>query len=188
VLLVGCWLGTRRPARFLTLLALIPMSFAPSLVSAMQSPAARTMAGLMPVTLVLLVFAVGSIGVTLRGLSLPIGPAPVALGCVMLLLAAVSVELYFAGPQHRELQIARNVVQDDVSSVSQARTTDTLAPGISYDEFGMLTSTVPWGAWGLTHVIYHEHAGHWLPGNAVRVTDNDPAVDLRHAMETHSGN
>jgi hypothetical protein len=176
---VGLFLAERR--RGLGLLALVPLSYAPSLVIAGDWPTARSMTALVPVLILLYVRAAEGYAAALRSRGArAAGPYAFAgLATLLLLSAWWSVRVYMTQPQVEELRLVKTAVaalppSQDIEVMGSSYF-NILAPGMSMDEFGNLSTRAPWVPVPIVKLIRHDQTGSW--SGRVRLTDsNGPAV------------
>jgi hypothetical protein len=167
-LMGGIALAERRdPRRLAFLLAVIPATYATSLIVDHDIPSARSMFALAPVLLVLYVHAGKGWLEVLPALARPAPAAAVLLAVTLAAAAGRSVHVYFADPQQREWQrveqsVARSNIQPhEYVEVAQADWNHYLAPAKSLDEFGMLSTTFPWVPVPIVELARREHTGQW---------------------------
>jgi hypothetical protein len=160
-------------ARRLTGLAFVmvalPLSYLPSILTAENWPSARSLSGAYVVPLAaftLIVQGLPSLGradAPLRAV------AALAIGVVAVHVGYQGVSDYFAKPEHKELALARSQVRPLLAGVTspvvvvQSDWTETLAPGVSLDEFGLPSTDASWVPVSLTQLLAREVTGRWLP-------------------------
>jgi hypothetical protein len=162
---VGLFLAEGR--RVWALLALVPLSYAPSLVVADDWPTARSMTSLVPVLVVLYVRAAEGYAAALRLDRVKAAGPYVFVGVAGLLLVSAwwSVRVYISQPQVEELRLVETAVAElkpaqDVA-VAASSYYNILAPGTSMDEFGNLSTRAPWVPVPIVRLIRHDQTGSW---------------------------
>lgn len=147
---------------------LIVASYVPNLVVAEDRPSARTMIGLMPVVVVLVAVALKDL--PLRRLFPTLhARLPIAALCIPALavgIAAHNTSAYFSRPQEQELALTEHAVRAlgpvRNFSVRPSEFFHTLAPTVSYDEYGLPSSAMPYDAGPFAALAYRDTFG-WLP-------------------------
>lgn len=150
-----------RAARLGLAAVLLPLSYLPSLVVAMNGPAYRTQIAL--TTLILFYAAIALVAwlkwARLRNFAPIVATAAVVGSAVM---AATNVATEFARPQTLEYQrvaaeLARNqrILAAHELCIVPSTSRDTLAPFVRYDEFGKPSTNDAWAARGLAWSILH---------------------------------
>ena len=164
---VGLVLAERSPRRLMALVGLLLASYAPSLVIDGDTPTARSMTALGPVLVVLAFRSADGYARALPALC-RVGPAPaLALAVCLLGSAAHTVQVWFAGPQQRELKLVEAAVRSAHlrpgadAEVMGGAIDHQLAPSRSLDEFGNLSITWLWVPEPLVRLIRHEQSGSW---------------------------
>jgi hypothetical protein len=158
----------KSPFRLALLLAIIPASYATSLVVQADLPSARSMFALAPVLLVLYLRACDGWRTILPSAVARYSPSLAAL-CALVLAAAAcrSVQIYFASPQGREWQLVSDAVAHadlqpkESIGVTQSNWNHYLAPAHSLDEFGMLSTTFGWVPLPMVELARKDLTGSW---------------------------
>jgi hypothetical protein len=147
----------------------LPLSYLPSIVTAENWASARSLAGAYLVPLAALSLVMEGVPRLARA------NAPLrAVAATVVSVAAVyagyhGVSNYFSKPEHRELALARNQIRPLLVGVRspvvviRSDWTDTLAPGVSFDEFGLPSTYASWVPVPLTELLAREATGRWLP-------------------------
>jgi hypothetical protein len=160
----------RRAVALVLGLAALPLSYLPNIIAAENWPSSRSLAAAYVVPLAVAV-------IVLDRLPVPSGRVPrlvvlsvaVAVGTHAVYFGHHRVSTYFSAPQHRELALARMEVAPalaDVRSpvvVVNSDWTQSLAPGVTGDEFGIPSTYAAWVPVGFSQLLAHEETGHWLP-------------------------
>jgi hypothetical protein len=147
----------------------LPLSYLPSIVTAENWASARSLAGAYVVPLAALTLVVegaprlGRANAPLRAV------AATVVSLVAVYAGYQGVSNYFSKPEHQELALARNQIRPALVGVRSAvvvvrdDSTDTLAPGVSFDEFGLPSTAASWVPVPLTELLAREATGRWLP-------------------------
>ena len=172
----------RRLAGLALFLAALPLSYLPSVVTAENWASARSLAA---------AFVVPLAATTLILQGLPrVNPwgawirlaCAAAIGVLAFHVGYSRVSDYFAKPQHEELALARAQVRPFLANVRspivvvRSDYTNTLAPGFSYDEFGIPSTYAAWVPVSFTEILAHEKTSRWLPN--VRLVDRSHLASL----------
>lgn len=155
----------QRPARAALVMAAFPLCYLPSVVSAEDFPAFRTMLGLMPLLPILL-------AALLEGLTTRLGRGPKHLswGAGATLVAAlawshVMLRSYVTEPQREELRRARLAVALVPATgpvlLRAARKSDSLAPDVCFDELGYPSTAITWVPRPFFQLLHREQHGGW---------------------------
>lgn len=215
LMLVGLWVHLGRPKapwwggaeRFLRVSAaflLLAVAYLPSLTTAENWASSRSMVALMPAAALIGGAAAHGFGL-LVARALPhtppralatAGAAALALGAVAALaLAGWKADTYFARPQSVELAAARGAVArldaDRPITVVPSHYSQTIAPGLSYDEYGLPSTAQEFVPVALTDVLLAELTGR-LPRQVLLVPRGTPlpggnGVDFGELMARLSG-
>jgi hypothetical protein len=168
-LLGGLVISERKsPFRLALLVAVIPASYATSLVVQTDLPSARSMFALAPVSVVLYLRACDGWRTILPSAVARYSPS-LAVFCALVLAAAAcrSVQTYFASPQSREWQLVSNAIlrldlqPKESIGVTQSDWNHSLAPAHSLDEFGMLSTTFGWVPVPMVELARRDLTGFW---------------------------
>jgi hypothetical protein len=174
LLVIGVMLASRgradRPLlRTALLLSLIPLAHLPSIVAGPDlRPTYRSMVGLAPVILVLLLHAAeGWTG--LLGAGGPAARVLPGMALVVPLVLAVEAPMvtytYIAHPHAVEYDLAREAVSSippQVPIIAMTTRTDTLIARTRFtDEFGHPTSWYPWAVGPIIGLARHDTSGAW---------------------------
>jgi hypothetical protein len=167
-LAIGGTLAHRLVGLGLVMLAL-PLSYLPSILTAENWASARSLAGAYVVPLAALALVVEGVP-RLASADAPLrAVAAAAVGVVAIYAGYQGVSNYFAKPEHEELALARNEIRPLLVGVRspvvviRSDWTETLAPGVSFDEFGLPSSYATWVPVPLTELLAREATGRWLP-------------------------
>ena len=184
------WQGTlkERLGKLGVALALLPLSYAPNLLVAVDVAAYRSLSALTSVVVMCTFFAFHGYLRHWRRLVSPFWVNTV-MGSVALasgLSATYHLQTYFVAPQVQELEIMRshlaqgNLVQVRGIYVICSTWRDTLAPLVRYDEFGFPSSAVSWAARAMVFLLLRDMAPGYahLPITVVSADDPiEPSLD-----------
>jgi hypothetical protein len=194
--------GTAREkvTKSICLLALLPLSYLPNLLVAENWASYRTL-GVLTSLVALYVFAALSGYEQLLRRFVAVRLCSIVLGVVALcsaILAARQVSIYFAIPQHQELEfMRRGLAQTDLSRVRSiyvigSRGNDLLAPAVRYDEFGFPSSAAFWVPKPAVYLLLREMQPQWAhlpieavsPHGPVAPPSDALVVDMRNLAAT----
>jgi hypothetical protein len=147
----------------------LPLSYLPSILTAENWPSARSLSGAYVVPLAALTLIVQGLPSLARANVALRAVAALAIGVVAVHAGYKGVTDYFVKPEHKELALARSQVRPRLSGVTspvvvvQSDWTETLAPGVSLDEFGLPSTVASWVPVPFTQLLAREVTGRWLP-------------------------
>jgi hypothetical protein len=147
----------------------LPLSYLPSVVTAEDWPSARSLSGAYVVPLAALTLIVQGLPSLARANAPLRAVAALAIGVVAVHAGYHGVSDYFAKPEHKELVLARSQVRPLLAGVTSpvvvvaSDWTETLAPGVSLDEFGLPSTYAWWVPVPFTQLLAREVTGRWLP-------------------------
>jgi hypothetical protein len=160
---------TRRLIGLALVMVALPLSYLPSIVTAENWPSARSLSAAYVVPLAALTLILQGLP-SLGRASAPLrAMAALAIGLVAVHAGYQSVSDYFAKPEHKELALARSQVRPHLAGVTSpidvvaSDWTETLAPGVSLDEFGLPSTYAAWVPVPFTQLLAREVTGRWLP-------------------------
>lgn len=161
--------GRRLGALALFSLAL-PLSYLPSVVTAENWASARSLVAAFVVPLAGIALVVQGLPSLSRRVGAVVGVSVAgAVGVFAFSSGHHRVSDYFATPGSKELSLGRAQVRpklDDATvpiAVVRSDYTNTLAPGFSYDEFGIPSTYAAWVPVPFTQILAHEQTARWLP-------------------------
>jgi hypothetical protein len=166
---------TRRLVGLALVAASLPLSYLASMVTAENWASARSLAGAYVVPLAALTLLLQAIPRPARGATPLIGVAATLVALVAVYSGFRNVSVYFSEPEHEELTLARSEVRPKLVGVTspvvvvRSDWTDTLAPGVSFDEFGIPSTYASWVPVPFTELLAREATGRWLRN--VRLVD-----------------
>jgi len=153
----------------LALVALsLPLSYLPSIATAENWASARSLAGAYVVPLAALTLVVQGLP-HLRRFDVPLRIAAMtAVGVIAFGAGYTRVSDYFTEPGHDELVMARDTIRPELARVHSPVVVvasdwrDSLAPSVSFDEFGIPSSYGSWVPVPLTQILARESTGRSL--------------------------
>ena len=147
----------------------LPLSYLPSIATAENWASARSLSAAYVVPLAAVTLIVQGLPSLARANAPLRAVAALAIGVVAVHDGYQGVSDYFSKPGHKELALARSQVRPllagDTPPVVVVRSdwTDSLAPGVSLDEFGLPSTYASWVPVPFTQLLAREVTGRWLP-------------------------
>jgi hypothetical protein len=157
-------LGRRLGALLLFLVA-VPASYLPNIVVAENWASARSLVAAFVVPLAAATLIVQGLPPPPPRIGLLIG---LAIGVLAVSAGYNRVADYFSTPESAELALARAEVRPKLDNLNahyailRSDFTETLAPGFSYDEFGIPSTYASWVPVPFTQILAQEQTGHFL--------------------------
>ncbi len=150
-------------------IAALPLSYLASIVTTENWASARSLAGAYIVPLAALTLVVEGMPRLGRANAALRAVAAIVVSAVAVHAGYHGVSTYFAKPEHKELALARSQIRPMLVGVRspvvviRSDWTDTLAPGVSFDEFGLPSTYASWVPVPFTELLAREATGRWLP-------------------------